>query len=288
MRYVIGVDLGTSSVKVLLVNQNGEVVAEATEDYPLIIQKKSGYSEQNPEEWVEKTLKALKSLMIKSEVDPVEIDGLSFSGQMHGLVLLDETGEVLRPAILWNDTRTTDECRLIVDKLGDRLLEITKNRALEGFTLPKLLWVKQYEPDIYENTDAFVLPKDYLRYRLTGNLTMEISDAAGTLMLDISERKWSSEVLEKMGIREAICPPLIDSHEFELENEQGPGLGAGMLAAYGCGWFNSLEKCYETFTEIVGEYNPSPEIAASYEELFYVYKSVYQQTKVLNQQFVKG
>lgn len=213
MKYVIGVDLGTSSVKVLLVNQVGDVVAEASEDYPLS-QEQSGYSEQNPEDWVLKTLKALTKLVKTAHIDPSEIEGLSFSGQMHGLVLLDEKGKVLRPAILWNDTRTTEECRLIEEKLGSRLLELTKNQALEGFTLPKLLWVKRHEPDLYENARSFVLPKDYLRYRLTGSLQMEISDAAGTLMLNISEKKWSLEILDKLEIDVALCPPLIDSHEL--------------------------------------------------------------------------
>lgn len=140
MKYAIGVDLGTSSVKVLLVDQNGQVVSSVSKSYPLM-QPHPGYSEQDPEQWVEKTVEALKELTEKSGVPREEIEGLSFSGQMHGLVLLDENLQVIRNAILWNDTRTTEQCKKIDQVLGGKLLEITKNPALEGFTLPKMLWV---------------------------------------------------------------------------------------------------------------------------------------------------
>lgn len=211
MKHVIGVDLGTSSVKVLLVNQEGRVVAEATEDYPLI-HLKAGYSEQDPEEWVTKTVLALKKLTASSGVSPDDIEGISFSGQMHGLVLLDEKRNVIRNAILWNDTRTTEQCREITRTLGDRLLAVTRNPALEGFTLPKILWVKQYEPDNYAKASVFLLPKDYLRYRLTGAIHMDYSDAAGTLLLDIGAKQWSKEVCDKLGVDIALCPPLVESH----------------------------------------------------------------------------
>src|SRR5699024_11269240 len=126
---------------------------------------------------------------------PDEIEGLSFSGQMHGLVLLDEQHEVLRNAILWNDTRTTTECEDIYAKVGEeRLLDITKNPALEGFTLPKILWVKKHEPDLFAKTAKFVLPKDYVRYKLSGKLHMDYSDAAGTLLLDVPNKSWSQQI----------------------------------------------------------------------------------------------
>lgn len=211
MKYVIGVDLGTSSVKVLLVDQQGTVVAEATEDYPLI-HEKAGYSEQDPEHWVAKTVLALKRLTASSGVSKDDIEGMSFSGQMHGLVLLDKEHQVIRNAILWNDTRTTEQCKEITSKLGDLLLSATRNPALEGFTLPKILWVKQYEPHNYEKAAVFLLPKDYLRYRLTGAIHMDYSDAAGTLMLDIAGKKWSEEVCAKLDVRTDICPPLVESH----------------------------------------------------------------------------
>ncbi|MDP4157630.1 MAG: FGGY family carbohydrate kinase, partial [Bacillota bacterium] len=194
MKYVIGVDLGTSSVKVILVDQKGTVLSTVSEDYPLI-QPQPGYSEQNPEEWVEKTIVALKRLVGESGVEPKDIEGLSFSGQMHGLVLLDEHHQVIRNAILWNDTRTTPQCKKIDQQLGGKLLDITKNPALEGFTLPKILWVKENEPENLQKTSVFLLPKDYLRYRLTGDIHMDYSDAAGTLLLDVINKSWSSDIL---------------------------------------------------------------------------------------------
>ena len=214
MKYVIGVDLGTSAVKILLVNQNGEVAGEVSKSYPLIIEK-SGYSEQNPEEWVEKTTAGLKELVAQFDGDVNDIEGISFSGQMHGLVLLDNENQVLRNAILWNDTRTTKQCEQIYETFGrEQLLEVTKNPALEGFTLPKILWVKENEPQIFERSNLFMLPKDYLRYRITGAIHMEYSDAAGTLMLDVANREWSKEVLNAFGLVPEFCPPLVESHDF--------------------------------------------------------------------------
>ncbi|WHY66682.1 xylulokinase [Neobacillus sp. SuZ13] len=214
MKYVIGVDLGTSAVKILLVNQNGEVCQEVSKSYPLIIEK-SGYSEQNPEEWVEKTTAGLAELIQQFDGDVNDIEGISFSGQMHGLVLLDQNNQVLRNAILWNDTRTTKQCQQIYDVVGrERLLEVTKNPALEGFTLPKILWVKENEPEVIERASVFLLPKDYLRYRITGNIHMEYSDAAGTLLLNVAKREWSNEVLEAFDLSGGFCPPLVESHAF--------------------------------------------------------------------------
>ncbi|MDA1476962.1 xylulokinase [Bacillus changyiensis] len=210
MKYVIGVDLGTSSVKVLLVDQNGVVHDSVSKDYPLI-QQQQGYSEQNPENWVEQTIKALKQLVNETNVHPNHIKGLSFSGQMHGLVLLDEHHQVIRNAILWNDTRTTAQCQKIDQQLGGKLLEITKNPALEGFTLPKLLWIKEFEAENMEKTSVFLLPKDYLRYRLTGAIHMDYSDAAGTLLLDVVNKSWSSDILRTFGIPVSICPPLVET-----------------------------------------------------------------------------
>lgn len=212
MEYVIGIDLGTSSVKALLVDREGKVCGEASEEYPLI-QPKSGYSEQDPEEWVSKSLSALRKLAASSGIEASQVKGISFSGQMHGLVLLDEQHKVMRNAILWNDTRTTKQCREIEEKLGEQLLSVTRNPALEGFTLPKILWVKENEPELFANAKLFLLPKDYLRYRLTGTFGMDYSDAAGTLMLDVAGRKWSSEVLEAFGLSADFCPPLVASTE---------------------------------------------------------------------------
>ncbi|GGI12603.1 xylulokinase [Gottfriedia solisilvae] len=227
MKYVLGIDLGTSAVKILLVNQSGEVCQEVTRAYPLI-QERSGYSEQNPEEWVEKTIDGLSALISGFDGDINDIEGISFSGQMHGLVLLDKENKYLRNAILWNDTRTTKQCEFINEVVGkNRLLEITKNPALEGFTLPKLLWVKENEPGLFNQTAVFLLPKDYLRYRLTGRIHTEFSDAAGTLLLNVKDKQWSEEICNKLGISLEICPPLVESHDFigtitkEVSNQTG-------------------------------------------------------------------
>lgn len=213
MKYVIGIDLGTSAVKVLLVNEEGGVCGTVSKEYPLF-QEKPGYSEQQPEHWFDQTILALKELVATSGVRAKDIQGISFSGQMHGLVLLDKNHRVIRNAILWNDTRTTTQCREIEKRFGHQLSEIAKNPALEGLTLPKLLWVKEHEPEHFEKASMFLLPKDYLRFRLTGRLHSEYSDAAGTLLLDITGKKWSQEVCEAFGIDPDICPPLVESSDF--------------------------------------------------------------------------
>lgn len=212
MKYVIGIDLGTSSVKALLVNELGEVSLEVSKPYPLY-HPKPGYSEQSPEDWVKQTKEVLAELVERFDGEPGDIAGISFSGQMHGLVLLDEEYEVLRPAILWNDTRTTKQCEEIYETAGkERILSITKNPALEGFTLPKLLWVKEHEPALFEKAAVFMLPKDYVRFKMTGTIHSEYSDAAGTLLLDVPNKKWSKEICEIFGIKESLCPPLLESH----------------------------------------------------------------------------
>jgi len=210
MKYVIGIDLGTSAVKTLLVGRDGVVRAEATREYPLY-HEKAGWSEQDPEDWVRGTVEALKELASLPEASAADIEGVSFSGQMHGLVLLDAEKKPVRRAILWNDTRTTEQCREIERTLGDKLLSVTRNPALEGFTLPKILWVKQNEPEAYARAAGFLLPKDYVRLRLTGETHMDLSDAAGTLMLDVAGKSWSPDVLVAFGIPASFCPPLVEA-----------------------------------------------------------------------------
>lgn len=492
MSYVIGIDLGTSAVKALLIDRTGKIAGEASRSYPLY-HEHTGWSEQRPEDWVDATLEALREL--SSSVDPASIEGISFSGQMHGLVLLDAEGKPVRDAILWNDTRTTEQCREIERKLGDKLLRLTRNPALEGFTLPKILWVREHEPSAFAAAESFLLPKDYVRFRLTGERHMDYSDAAGTLLLEVAEKRWSEEVLAAFDLPLGFCPPLIESHGLtgtllpeaaersglnaatkvfaggadnacgaigsgilsegltlcsigtsgvilsyeddkskdfagkvhffnhgkedayyvmgvtlaagyslswfkntfapgesynellaevgalppgsggllftpylvgertphadstirasfvgidgtherkhfaravmegitfslnesvdlfrsagkkverivsigggaknpvwlqmqadifgatvvSLENEQGPGLGAGMLAAYGCGWYDSLEACSAAFVKYADEYTPNPEAVAAYEGLFRAYQQVYSATRALNESLV--
>lgn len=210
MNYVLGIDLGTSSVKGLLVNRTGQIVASKSQSYPLETPK-TGYSEQDPAYWIKATEKVIYE-MIEEVPDMMEkLEGISFSGQMHSLVLLDDTGEVLRNAILWNDVRTTKQCQDIMTKKGEQVLAITKNIALEGFTLPKILWVQENEPEIWENAKKFLLPKDYLAYILTGKIQMDYSDAAGTLLLDIEQRVWSEELMAAFELPTTFMPELIDS-----------------------------------------------------------------------------
>lgn len=210
MSYVIGIDLGTGSVKGLVLDKSGTVIEQATENYPLFHPHK-GYSEQKPSDWIEGTKKVLATLINKLPQLKTELAGISISGQMHSLVLLDEDGQPLRNAILWNDVRTTAQCREITETLGAKLLAKTKNLALEGFTLPKLLWVKEHEPENWSKSARFLLPKDYLAYWLTGNQQMELSDAAGTLLLNVTDEKWDMEIAESFGISEEMLPPLVQS-----------------------------------------------------------------------------
>ncbi|MCJ8013326.1 xylulokinase [Paenibacillus sp. KQZ6P-2] len=230
MKYVIGIDLGTSAVKSVLVSAEGSVVCEHSESYPLH-NPKPGWSEQNPEDWAERTIASLRKLMEKSAVDPSEVEGLSFSGQMHGLVLVSAEGKVLRPAILWNDTRTTLQCRRIEKTMGSKLLDIARNRALEGFTLPKLLWVQEHEPEILSQADVFLLPKDYVRYRLTGSFAMDYSDAAGTLLLDVAGKAWSPEIAEAFDLPLSLCPKLVESSELTGTLLPDVAEAAGLLAS---------------------------------------------------------
>ena len=210
MGYVLGIDLGTSSLKGLLMNKSGEVVAFAGYDYPLLHPKK-GYSEQNPEEWVKACENVFKALSEKVEDFNAELEGIAISGQMHGLVTLDGEENVVRPAILWNDTRTTKQCTEIMEGFGERLITITKNKALEGFTLPKILWMQEEERELWAKVAHIMLPKDYLIFRLTGEFATDYSDAAGTLLLDVAAKKWSDEILAKYNIDGKILPKLYNS-----------------------------------------------------------------------------
>ncbi|WP_137597046.1 xylulokinase [Paucilactobacillus kaifaensis] len=227
MSYVLGVDLGTSAVKVSAVDRQGNIVAQESFDYELS-NPKPGYSEQNPEDWVSGTTVAIVRLILNDGIKPEEIEGISYSGQMHGLVLLDENNQVLRPAILWNDTRTTKQREEIIDKMGERYIEITRNQPLEGFTLPKILWVKENEPSIFARAKTFLLPKDYLRYRMTGKIAMEYSDAAGTVLLDVAKKEWSQEVCDTFDLPISLCPPLIESIGYAGNISDSYALFSGM------------------------------------------------------------
>lgn len=203
---VLGIDLGTSSVKVIAVDQQGIIITSASEAIS-ISQPQNGYSEQNPDEWVEATKAAIKSITQTLDNQYYQVKGMSFSGQMHGLVLLDQDYHPIRPAILWNDTRNTVQCDEIKEEFGNKLLG---NPILEGFTLPKLLWVKENEPANFETAYTFVLPKDYVRYALTGKVQMEKSDASGTLLYNSETETWDEQVSSFYHLTE-LLPELVDS-----------------------------------------------------------------------------
>ncbi|WP_411842806.1 xylulokinase [Salinicoccus sp. HZC-1] len=233
MKYVIGIDLGTSGLKSIVVNENGEVVKEDHVKYETF-HIKTGYSEMHPEKWYEATVQSLKTLL--SGEYGKDITGVSFSGQMHGLVLTDKAGEVIRPAILWNDTRTSEECKEIIKEVGqETLLKQVQNTVLEGFTLSKLMWVKKNEPDNFEKIHKFMLPKDYVIYKLTGNVHTEPSDAAGTAMFDVKAGEWSTPLLNQLGMNKEICPEVIPSHGkagFISKEIFGPEIADHEIAVY--------------------------------------------------------
>ncbi len=212
MLNIIGLDIGTSGVKGLLVSEQGEVLIEARSGYQ-VANPRAGWAEQDPGDWWQATVEVLQKLSSWAQDNDAEIAGLSFSGQMHSSVFLDEQDRVIRPAILWSDTRTSAECEEIEERIGSRekLIQLTGNRALEGFTAPKILWLKNNEPENYRSCRTLLLPKDYIRWRLTDVKNMDYSDAAGTLLLDVKNRRWHPEVIAALDLDQNILPPLCRS-----------------------------------------------------------------------------
>lgn len=213
MNYLIGIDIGTSSTKTVLFDENYNVVSSASQEYPLY-QPQNGWAEQKPEDWYNAVMDTLKRVIKESGVPSESILGIGLSGQMHGLVMLDENNEVIRPAIIWCDQRTAKECEEITERVGaKRLIEITANPALTGFTASKILWVRNNEPENYARCRHILLPKDYIRFMLTGEFATEVSDASGMQLLDIPNRCWSDEVLEKLEIDKSMLGKVYESPE---------------------------------------------------------------------------
>lgn len=212
MKYLIGIDLGTSGTKTVLFDTNGNVIKSDLAEYPLY-QPQNGWAEQNPADWYHAAVKTLKT--VTDVIDGAEIAGIGISGQMHGLVMLDEQNEVIRPAIIWCDGRTAAECEEITTLVGrERLIEITANPALTGFTASKIMWVKKHEKENYEKCRHILLPKDYVRLMLTGEYASDMSDASGMQLMDIKNRCWSDEVLERLEIDKNLLPKLYESPEI--------------------------------------------------------------------------
>lgn len=207
----IGVDLGTSAVKLLLMDEKGNIKKIVSKEYPIYFPH-PGWSEQNPEDWFEKSMEGMKELV--AECDKKKIGGISFGGQMHGLVVLDEENQVIRPAILWNDGRTEKETNYLNEGIGkEKLSEYTANIAFAGFTAPKILWMKENEPENFARICKIMLPKDYLAYRLSGEFCTDVSDASGMLLMDVEHKCWSKEMLKICGISESQLPTLYESYE---------------------------------------------------------------------------
>lgn len=207
----IGIDLGTSAVKLILMNEKGKIYNAVTKEYPLYFPK-SGWSEQNPQDWFEKTVDGLKQLT--EMYNKKEIAGISFGGQMHGLVILDGNDNIIRPAILWNDGRTGKETEYLNNTVGEeKLSEYTANIAFAGFTAPKLLWLKENEADNFKRISKIMLPKDYIAYCLSGIFCTDYSDASGTLLLDVKNKRWSKEMLDICSVNENMLPRLFESYE---------------------------------------------------------------------------
>jgi len=239
MKYLLGIDLGTSGTKTVLFQQDGTIAASALEDYPLS-QPQNGWAEQDPEDWWRAAVSTIHAVLEQSGVQAEDIAGLGISGQMHGLVMLDGSGAVLRPSILWCDQRTGAECAELTEAVGAaRLIAVTANPALTGFTASKILWVRKHEPEIYEKCKHILLPKDYLRYRLTGVFATEVSDASGMQLLDVPNRCWSQEVLDALEIDRELLGALYESQEItgsiHAQAAQDTGLSTKTFVVGGAG-----------------------------------------------------
>jgi len=214
MACYLGIDVGTSGTKTLLMDARARVLATATGEYPLYAPK-PGWSEQDPDDWWAATVKTVRSVLRKAKIDGRTVAGIGLSGQMHGLVITDDAGKPLRRSLIWNDQRTADQAAAIEQAVGGRkaLIRLVGNAAMTSFTLTKLLWVRDHEPRTYAKIKHMLLPKDYVRLCLTGEYVGEVSDMSGTLMLDQRKRKWSKKIIDTFGIDRDILPPVVESHE---------------------------------------------------------------------------
>jgi len=239
MTYFIGIDSSTTATKALLMDERGTVVAVASSEYPFETPKPL-WSEQEPDLWWDATIQSVHNVLEKAAVEGSEVSAIGLTGQMHGLVLLDEDGKSLRPSILWNDQRTGAQCEEIHETVGKQhFIKVTGNVALTGFTAPKILWVRENEPEIYAQARQILLPKDYVRFKLTGVYAMDRAGGAGTALFDVKERTWSTEILEKLQIDPALLPPTYEGTEvtgkINAEAAQLTGLKEGTPVVGGGG-----------------------------------------------------
>lgn len=239
MAYILGVDIGTSGTKTVLFSEDGVPVSSATYEYPLYTPR-NGYAEQDPIDWWNAVVNGIRQVIEDSGAAPTDIKGIGLSGQMHGLVMLDGDNRVIRRSIIWCDQRTANEVKEITDKVGaERLIDITANPAITGFTAAKIMWVKNNEPQNYEKCRHILLPKDYIRFMLTGEYATEVSDASGMQLLDIPNRCWSDEVLDKLGIDKSLLAKVYESPEITgkvtKQVAELTGLAEGTIVVGGAG-----------------------------------------------------
>jgi xylulokinase len=230
MSITLGIDIGTSGTKTIAIDEKGAILASASAEYPCSYPR-PGWSEQDPELWWDATQKTVAKVLSLGKFKPADVAGIGLSGQMHGSVFLDETGHVIRPALLWNDQRTGEECAEIERRAGGReaLIRMVGNLALTGFTAPKLLWLRRHEPSHWGRVRQVLLPKDYIRYRLTGQYATEVSDASGTLLLDVANRRWSRELLGKLDIDPALMPPCYESPQISGQVSKLGAMATGLV-----------------------------------------------------------
>src|SRR5215472_8156172 len=211
---LLGIDVGTGGTRAVVINDRGAVVASASEEHAPFASPEIGWAEQDPADWWRAAGTATRKALANANITGDQIACAGFSGQMHGAVMLDEKHEVVRPALIWCDVRTDHQCRELTKKIGaDRLIQLTCNPALPNFTLTKLLWVRENEPEQWKRVRSVMLPKDYVRFRLTSERATDVADASGTLMLDVARRRWSSEVLNAAEINESVLPKLYESSD---------------------------------------------------------------------------
>lgn len=240
MALFLGIDVGTGGTRALAVDERGKVVASATSEHAPFASPQTGWAEQDPADWWRATTEAVREVLARPGVSADAVKAIGFSGQMHGSTLLDEHDEVIRPALLWCDQRTDAQCREITETVGAaRLIELTLNPALTGFTLPKLLWVRQHEPELWRRVRSVLLPKDYVRFRLTGHKATDVADASGTLMFDVGARRWSEAMLDAMKIDRRLLPEVFESPQVtgsvSPEGAAATGLRAGTPVVAGGG-----------------------------------------------------
>jgi xylulokinase len=237
---LLGIDVGTGGTRALVIDQGGKIVASATESHEPFASPKIGWAEQNPEDWWRRCGAAVRTALSKGNLAAADIACVGFSGQMHGAVMLDESDIPIRPALIWCDVRTGKQCEELTSKIGaERLIRLTCNPALPNFTLTKLLWVRENEPEKWARVRSIMLPKDYVRFRLSGKKAIDVADASGTLMLDVTKRQWSREVLEAAAIDESLLPRLYESQdvcgEISSTGAAATGLKAGTPVVAGAG-----------------------------------------------------